>query len=73
MMGRVGTVLGEAGINIISAAVGRHPNDEQDGGGATMLVTTDAAVGQDVVERIATATAFWPDVRSVSDCTKYAA
>jgi D-3-phosphoglycerate dehydrogenase / 2-oxoglutarate reductase len=58
MMGRVGTVLGEAGINIISAAVGRHPDDEQDGGGATMLVTTDAAVGRDVIDRIATADGF---------------
>ena len=27
MIGRVGTVLGEPGINIVSAAVGRQPED----------------------------------------------
>ena len=27
MLGRVGTALGDAGVNIVSAAVGRHPDD----------------------------------------------
>ena len=47
MMGRVGTALGEAGVNIVSAAVGRHPDDERANGEATMLVTADAPVEQD--------------------------
>ncbi|HYP48861.1 MAG TPA: ACT domain-containing protein, partial [Thermoleophilaceae bacterium] len=55
MIGRVGTVLGEAGINIISAAVGRRPDEdaEPDGATATMLVTADAPVPREVVERLA--------------------
>jgi D-3-phosphoglycerate dehydrogenase len=55
MIGRVGTVLGEEGINIISAAVGRRPDDEAeaDGATATMLVTADAPVPSEVVERLA--------------------
>ena len=28
MLGRVGTMLGEAGINIVSAAVGRRPDED---------------------------------------------
>ena len=36
MLGRVGTMLGEAGINIVSAAVGRRP----DVNCGTMKVTT---------------------------------
>ncbi len=52
MMGRVGTALGEAGINIVSAAVGRHPDDEHANGEATMLVTTDAPVDLSVIDRI---------------------
>ena len=41
MLGRVGTELGDAGVNIVSAAVGRRPEDE-DAGEAAMLVTADA-------------------------------
>jgi D-3-phosphoglycerate dehydrogenase / 2-oxoglutarate reductase len=49
MLGTVGTELGEAGVNVVSAAVGRRP----DGGDeATMVVTADAPIGQDVVARI---------------------
>ncbi|MEA2330793.1 MAG: D-3-phosphoglycerate dehydrogenase / 2-oxoglutarate reductase [Thermoleophilaceae bacterium] len=50
MLGRVGTMLGEAGINIISAAVGRRP--EADQGGAVMLVTADSPVPQEIVDRV---------------------
>jgi D-3-phosphoglycerate dehydrogenase / 2-oxoglutarate reductase len=52
MLGRVGTVLGEEGINIVSAAVGRQPEAEEPGGAATMLVTAGSAIPQHVVDRI---------------------
>jgi len=56
MVGRVGTVLGRAGVNIVSAAVGRRP-DEQGAPGerpvtATMAVTTDARVPAEVIDEI---------------------
>jgi D-3-phosphoglycerate dehydrogenase / 2-oxoglutarate reductase len=57
MLGRVGTVLGEAGVNIVSAAVGRGPDDD-DGGEATMVVTADAPVPQEVVESIVASDGF---------------
>jgi D-3-phosphoglycerate dehydrogenase / 2-oxoglutarate reductase len=57
MLGRVGTELGGRGINIISAAVGRRPENGA-GGGAVMLVTTDSPVPQDVVEGIAATGGF---------------
>ncbi|MDP8971471.1 MAG: ACT domain-containing protein, partial [Actinomycetota bacterium] len=51
MIGRVGTVFGEHGINIGSAAVGHDPNG--DGAPeAVMVVTTDRAVPQDVLDAI---------------------
>jgi D-3-phosphoglycerate dehydrogenase len=49
MLGRVGTALGDAGVNILSAAVGRRPEDEG-GDDAVMVVTTDAAVAPDVLD-----------------------
>ena len=52
MIGRVGTVFGEAGINIASAAVGYEPEDSSDDGCAVMVVTTDRPVPQDVVDRL---------------------
>ncbi|MGA2470039.1 MAG: phosphoglycerate dehydrogenase [Solirubrobacteraceae bacterium] len=54
MIGRVGTVFGEQGINISSAAVGHEPADGSgDGGGlAAMVVTTVEAVGEDVLKKI---------------------
>jgi D-3-phosphoglycerate dehydrogenase / 2-oxoglutarate reductase len=51
MLGRVGTELGNQGINIISAAVGRQLQDEA-AGGAVMLVTADSPVPRAVVDRI---------------------
>jgi D-3-phosphoglycerate dehydrogenase len=60
MMGRVGTVLGERGVNISSAAVGRQP-PEEDGRRnevAVMVVTTDSPVPRDVVEEIARSEGF---------------
>ena len=57
MLGRVGTALGEEGINIVSAAVGRG-SESGNGGEATMVVTADSAVPQDVVDRIAATDGF---------------
>ncbi len=57
MMGRVGVALGEAGVNIVSAAVGRPPNggtDEE----AVMIVTADTPISQDVVDGIVATDGF---------------
>jgi D-3-phosphoglycerate dehydrogenase len=57
MIGRVGTIFGQHGINISSAAVGHSP----DGGGerlAAMVVTTDAAVPEEVVREIVASGGF---------------
>jgi D-3-phosphoglycerate dehydrogenase / 2-oxoglutarate reductase len=53
MIGRVGGIFGEAGINISGAAVGRRPDADHVGGVATMIVTTDSPVPQNVVDQIA--------------------
>lgn len=52
MIGRVGTVFGDRGINIASAAVGYAPEEGAEEGVAVMVVTTDRAVPQDVVDEI---------------------
>jgi D-3-phosphoglycerate dehydrogenase / 2-oxoglutarate reductase len=59
MIGKVGTVLGEHGINIASTAVGRAPDHEPDapaGGGsgrlAVMVVTVDSPVPAEVIGAI---------------------
>jgi D-3-phosphoglycerate dehydrogenase len=49
MIGRVGTALGEAEVNIVSAAVGRGPGDEGD---AVMVVTTDRPVPDGLLREI---------------------
>jgi D-3-phosphoglycerate dehydrogenase / 2-oxoglutarate reductase len=48
MIGRVGTMFGEEGVNIVSAAVGA----EQGGDKAVMALTTDAPVRDETIERI---------------------
>jgi D-3-phosphoglycerate dehydrogenase / 2-oxoglutarate reductase len=48
MIGRVGTVFGEEGVNIVSAAVGAEPDGET----AVMALTTDAPVNPSTIERI---------------------
>jgi D-3-phosphoglycerate dehydrogenase / 2-oxoglutarate reductase len=60
MIGRVGTLFGEAGVNIVSAAVGRHPDGDEtaDNGEATMVITTDTAIPQEVVDRIVESDGF---------------
>ncbi len=55
MLGRVGTELGAAGVNVISAAVGRRPEED---GEAAMLVTADSPVPQEVVERLSASDGF---------------
>jgi D-3-phosphoglycerate dehydrogenase len=57
MLGRVGTMLGEAGINVISAAVGRRPEVEE-AGSAVMIVTADSAVPKEIVDRIVAGDGF---------------
>jgi D-3-phosphoglycerate dehydrogenase len=62
MIGRVGSALGEANVNVISAAVGRGPGDEGD---AVMVVTTDAPVNDELLNEIL-ATDGFHDGRAVS-------
>ncbi len=48
MIGRVGTLFGEEGVNIVSAAVGAEPGGET----AVMALTTDAPVRAAAIEKI---------------------
>ncbi len=48
MIGRVGSIFGEHGVNIASAAVGA-----EEGADAVMAVTTDAAVPDQLIRSIA--------------------
>jgi D-3-phosphoglycerate dehydrogenase len=48
MIGRVGTLFGEEGVNIVSAAVGA----EHGGENAVMALTTDAPVRAETIEKI---------------------
>jgi D-3-phosphoglycerate dehydrogenase len=57
MLGRVGTMLGEGGVNIVSAAVGWKP-DEDKSDDAVMVVTADAAIPPDVVDGIVATDGF---------------
>jgi D-3-phosphoglycerate dehydrogenase len=54
MIGRVGTHFGEHGINIVSAAVGRHADavDVGESLEAVMVITTDAPVPPSVIAEI---------------------
>jgi D-3-phosphoglycerate dehydrogenase / 2-oxoglutarate reductase len=55
----VGTVLGEAGVNIVSAAVGRQPDGRgEPGAEAVMVITADQPVPQAVVEQIVASDGF---------------
>jgi len=51
MIGKVGTIFGEHGVNINGSAVGRVP-DDKDRGLAAMVVTTDEAVPRAVIDEI---------------------
>jgi D-3-phosphoglycerate dehydrogenase len=54
MIGRVGTIFGANGINIVSAAVGRQTDESPAGDGhvAAMAITTDVAVPRHVLDEI---------------------
>jgi D-3-phosphoglycerate dehydrogenase len=59
MLGRAALALGDAGINIISAAVGRRPDGEGRGDGeATMVVTTGSRVPQEVLDSVVASDGF---------------
>jgi D-3-phosphoglycerate dehydrogenase len=60
MIGRVGTAFGNHDINIVSAAVGRQPDEDraETAHSAVMAVTTDAAVPRAVVEEIVAGDGF---------------
>jgi D-3-phosphoglycerate dehydrogenase len=60
MIGRVGSVFGEHGLNIVSAAVGRQPDEDvgADAPNAVMAVTSDAPIPQAVVDEIVAGDGF---------------
>ncbi|MCW2994212.1 MAG: phosphoglycerate dehydrogenase [Conexibacter sp.] len=58
MIGRIGTAFGEAGVNIVSAAVGRQGDAPGAGSEAVMVLTTDAPVPRDVVDGMVAADGF---------------
>jgi D-3-phosphoglycerate dehydrogenase len=64
MLGRVGTALGLAGVNIVSAAVGHRPGSGTDDE-AIMIVTTDTQVPQPVLASLLADEDFFA-ARSVS-------
>jgi D-3-phosphoglycerate dehydrogenase len=57
MIGRVGSTFGEAGVNIVSAAVGLDP-EEKESKAAVMVVTTDGPVPQEIVDQIVASDGF---------------
>ncbi len=67
MIGRVGTIFGAHGVNIVSAAVGRQPDDSDGAQGrlAAMAITTDTTVPREVVDEIVAGEGF-VDGRTVS-------
>jgi D-3-phosphoglycerate dehydrogenase / 2-oxoglutarate reductase len=72
MIGKIGTVLGEHGINVASTAVGREPDHEPDspaGGGsgrhAVMVVTVDSQIPDEVIREIVSFEGF-QDGRAVT-------
>jgi D-3-phosphoglycerate dehydrogenase len=54
MIGRVGTIFGEHGVNISASAVGRLPDDAQGKrrGLAAMVLSTDEAVPRELIAEI---------------------
>ncbi len=64
MLGRVGNACGEHGVNIISAAVGRQPEQDPGGDGrlAAMVITTSSRVPPEVVDAIVSSEGFFAGV-----------
>jgi D-3-phosphoglycerate dehydrogenase / 2-oxoglutarate reductase len=60
MLGRVGTACGEHGVNIISAAVGRLPDEGATGDAhlAAMAITSSEPVPREVVDQIVSSDGF---------------
>ena len=58
MVGRVGTALGQHGVNISAAAVGRQPPGSDGSDLAVMAVTTDAAIPPAVVDEFVAGEGF---------------
>jgi D-3-phosphoglycerate dehydrogenase len=60
MIGRVGTIFGERGVNIVSAAVGRQPDSDgpREDRLAAMAITTDAPVARTVVDEVVAGEGF---------------
>ena len=58
MIGRVGTIFGERGVNIASAAVGAESGDQ-----AVLALTTDAPVPEELVNETDYVTALEPVLR----------
>jgi D-3-phosphoglycerate dehydrogenase / 2-oxoglutarate reductase len=63
MLGRVGTSLGDVGVNVISAAVGRRPDSADDE--AVMVITADSPVPDDVLAALVQQDGFF-DARAVT-------
>jgi len=58
MIGRVGSIFGTHGVNIVSAAVGRQADGADAGGSAAMAITTDAPIPQGVIDEIVASDGF---------------
>jgi len=58
MLGRIGTVLGDAGVNIVSAAVGYHSEGGSPDGSAVMVVATDNAVPESALNELLASEGF---------------
>jgi D-3-phosphoglycerate dehydrogenase len=65
IIGLVGTMLGERGVNIGSAAVGHSPNNGERQH-AVMILTTDAQVPQALVDEIIASSDSFLDGRTVA-------
>jgi D-3-phosphoglycerate dehydrogenase len=60
MIGRVGTIFGTHGINIVSASVGRQPDEATVSAPrlAAMVITTDAPVPREVLDEVVAGEGF---------------
>ncbi|MDP9377824.1 MAG: phosphoglycerate dehydrogenase [Actinomycetota bacterium] len=65
MIGKVGSAFGRHGINIVSATVSRHDNDESPDSDAVMGLTTDRPVPAEVIAEIVDSDGFL-DGRAIS-------
>jgi D-3-phosphoglycerate dehydrogenase len=64
MLGRVGNAFGDHGVNIVSAAVGRQPDQDPSGDGhlAAMVITTTSPAPPEVVDEIVSSDGFFAGV-----------